>query len=53
MKDIESNVYECIKCGNLSDDSICNRCKDKYKLILSISAITVSLLFIGSIIRFL
>jgi hypothetical protein len=53
MKDIESSVYECIKCGNLSDDSICERCKDRHKLIVSISAIAVSLLFVGSIIRFL
>jgi len=53
MKDIESSVYECIKCGNLSDDTVCERCKYKEKVFLSFSAIAVSLLFIGSIIRFL
>jgi recombinational DNA repair protein RecR len=53
MKDIEINVYECINCGNLSDDTVCERCKYRHKILVSISAIAVSLLFVGSMIRFL
>ena len=54
-KDIESNVYQCSKCGGVCDSSntICKRCKDIDTVFLSVSLIVVSLIFLGSIIKFI
>jgi rubrerythrin len=54
-KDIESNVYQCSKCGGVCDspDTVCKRCKDLNTAFLSVSLIVVSLIFLGSIIKFI
>ena len=54
-KDIESNIYQCTKCHGICTppDNVCKRCKDRNIVFMSISLIVVSMIFLGSIIKFI
>ncbi len=53
--DIESNLYQCSKCGGVCEslNTLCKRCKDREIVFMSISLIVVSMIFLGSIIKFI
>ncbi len=50
-RDIESNIYQCTKCGEVCDSGVCKRCDSI--VFMSVSLIVVSILFLGSIIKFI
>ena len=53
--DIESNIYQCYKCKDIltTKEKLCERCEIRKDLFRSVSLIVVSMIFLGSIIKFI